>query len=71
MVIDGINYKVCISCKEQLPRGLFTRNDNYVDGWSRKCKKCLSSNVKKKTACAYRDKKFARSQVMRYGHAKL
>jgi hypothetical protein len=72
MVIDGITYKVCITCKELLPRGCFSKNDGYVDGWSYKCKKCLSARRKKQKGKAeYRDKKFAKAQVKRYGHAKI
>lgn len=71
MIIDGITYKVCITCRQQLPRGCFSKNDGYVDGWSHKCKTCLRARRKKQSVAEYRDKKFAKAQVMRYGHAKL
>ena len=68
MIRDGIVYKVCTLCKQELPRGCFSKNDGYPDGFAGKCKKC--SRVKKTTG-VYRDKKFAKSQIMRYGHAKI
>ena len=68
MIRDGIIYKVCISCKEELPRGLFSKNNHYADGWSGKCKRCSRT---KKTKGIYRDKNFAKKQIMRYGHAKI
>ena len=72
MLIDGINYKICITCKEELPRGCFSKNDGYVDGWSHKCKPCLRADrSKSKRPAEYKDKRFARAQVMRFGHAKI
>lgn len=69
MLVEGIIYKICVSCKEQLPRGCFTKKDNYVGGWSHKCNKCLRSG-KKKTG-VYRDQDFANKQVNRYGYFKI
>lgn len=72
MIIDGIHYKTCISCRKQLPRGCFSKNEGYVDGWSHKCKPCLRvKRNKSRGAGAYKDNIFAKAQVMRFGHAKI
>jgi hypothetical protein len=63
-----IHYKVCTLCKQELPRGCFYKNNCYKDGWNPRCKKCARRKV---TKGRYRDKEFAKKQVMRYGHAKL
>jgi hypothetical protein len=65
---DGIYYKVCTSCGEKKVRGCFDRNKSYISGFSSKCKQCSRP---KKTTRIYRDKDFAKKQIMRYGHAKI
>lgn len=68
MIRGGIVFKICALCKRELPRGCFYKHRDFVDGFNNKCKKC--SRVTKMTGM-YRDKKFAKKQVMRYGHAKI
>lgn len=66
---DRTIYKICLLCKQKLPRGCYNKHKHFSDGFNSRCKKCARTKVKR--TGEYVDKEFAKAQRMRYGHARI